>query len=229
MKRFVVSISILSAGLLILTQSFAANPNKEPETEGAGVRKVVVEKPGRHRELPKYIDVDIKFLADSNAVRTKLKGIEGLEDALEKLRKRANDEVREWTRGISRRVEEETIDDRLDLIRDVQRQAVAELVFIREMAVKEGAVKTTAAIEGLLLDRLDRGDGIYERLKEAERMMRERGREERRKRREERRTRDGSSRTDRDREREREYREEMVKKRRLPRRGRTEDSNSVAQ
>jgi hypothetical protein len=224
-----VSISILSAGLLILTQSFAANPNKEPETEGAGARKVVVEKPGRHRELPKYIDVDIEFLADSNAVRTKLKGIEGLEDALEKLRKRANAEVREWTRGISRRVEEETIDDRLDLIRDVQRQTVAELVFIREMAVKEGAVKTTAAIEGLLLDRLDRGDGIYERLKEAERMMRERGREERRKRREERRTRDGSSRTDRDRERERAYREEMVKKRRLPRRGRTEDSNSVAQ
>lgn len=224
MKRFVVSISILLAALLMLTQSFAAGEGQEyePAKKGRVVKRVDVQAK-KDKALP-FLGDDLEFMADPNAIRAKLKKFEGLASVLEEVNKESRNEVREWTRGIRKkiRIDGDELDDRRDLLEEAQEQVLKELVFIRKIAVEEGAGKTTAAVEGVLLARRERYKKIYDQMEEAEKRMDETGREERMKRRNKRRG------TDRDREKQRAYREEMVKKRRLPRRGRAEEPNSAA-
>ena len=63
----------------------------------------------------------------------------------------------------------------------MQKQITAEFKFLRELAIKEGAAKTTAAIDGILLDRQERFKDVIEKLeKETERYRRLTEREEKR-------------------------------------------------
>ncbi|MHC4665608.1 MAG: hypothetical protein ACYS9T_06580 [Planctomycetota bacterium] len=211
------------AGLLILTQSFAAGEGQEyePAKKGRVVKRVDVQ--AKKDKALAFLGDDLEFMADPNAIKARLKKFEGLESVLEEVNKESRNEVREWTRGIRKkiRIDEDELDDRRDLLEEALEQVLKELVFIRKIAVEEGAGKTTAAVEAVLLARRERYKKIYDQMEEAETRMDEMGREERVKRRNKRRV------TDRDREKQRAYREEMVKKRRLPRRGRAEEPNSV--
>lgn len=234
MKRFVVSISILLAGLLILTQSFAAGEGEEyePAKKGKVVKRVDMQAKKKDKALA-FLGDDLEFMADPNAIRAKLKKFEGLDTALEQANRKSQYEVEEWLSGLGIggrkiRIDEDVLEDRMDLLEEAQEQVLEELVFIRKIAVEEGAGKTTAAVEGVLLARRERYKKIYDQMEETEERIDEMDREGRIRRRSERRTRDKSRVTDRDREKQRAYREEMVKKRRLPRRGRAEEPNSAA-
>ena len=120
---------------------------------------------------------DANAAADPNAVRAKIEEFEGLGEALEKIDTESGDEIREWTRG--------RLDDRLDLALAMQKQITAEVKFLRELAVKEGAGETTAAIDGILLYRQERFKGVIEELeRNSERLRRRSEREEKKKERE---------------------------------------------
>lgn len=230
MKRLAVSILILLAGFLVLAQAFAAAENKESKpakkssTPKSG--KVQVPEDSIYR---KWLRKDLAFVADSNtaeAIRAKVKQFKGLEKGLEKVNKKSEDEVSEWTRDLRPkriRIDEDTLEERIDLAVDVQRQAIRELAFIREIAVQEGAQKTTAAVEGLLLGRQERYAKIFNMMREGTNMINRRDREERSKRKSERNMRD----RDRDREMDR-RREEWIKKRQVPKRGPTKQEDSTA-
>jgi hypothetical protein len=127
------------------------------------------EKPAKKPEHKKTADANA--IADPNAVKAKIEEFEGLGEALEQIDKESGNEISEWTRG--------RLDDRLDLALAMQKQITAEFKFLRELAVKEGAVKTTAAIDGILLDRQERFKSVIEELeRNSERLRRLGEREE---------------------------------------------------
>jgi hypothetical protein len=185
----------------------------------------------KDREYVRWLGKDVEFMADSNtasAIRAKLKKFEGLEKGLEKVNQKSKDEVSEWTRGIGTKKvridDEDTLEDRIDLGGDVQRQVIRELVFLRGIAVKEGAKETAAAIEGLLLDRQQRYEKIFDKMNEATERIRQRDREERKRKRSERKIRDRSRDRDRD-----NYRDRIDwNKRTVPKRGTREQEGSTA-
>ena len=87
------------------------------------------------------------------------------EMALERLRKRS------------------TVEDRVSLEKAVQEQGKAELNFLRELAVKEGAVKTTEVIDRLLASKDKQLEQIVSKIEERasrERSRRSNDREQRR-------------------------------------------------
>lgn len=165
MKRFVVSISILLGVLFLLAQAFAAAENKESERIGTG-RTTRYSRPRvrRSRTDANSLDAELKFLADANAIRSKLKEFEGLEKELEKVNKEGGREIREWVRGPAK--------ERMRLAKVMQKQVSAELVLARKLAVEEGALKTKAAIEALLLDRQERFEKMFKKMEAEMRKMR---------------------------------------------------------
>jgi hypothetical protein len=111
---------------------------------------------------------ELDFLADSNGIKTKLKEFEGLEKALGKVTKGGLREGREWGRG--------PVEERIGLADLVHKQVVDELVFLRQVAVEEGALKTVAATEALLLDRQERFEKVFGKLERSMRRAERSGR-----------------------------------------------------
>jgi ribosome-associated translation inhibitor RaiA len=108
---------------------------------------------------------DVNMAADPNVVRARIGKFEGLDEALAQINTESKDEIREWTRG--------RLDDRLDLALAMQKQVTAEFKFLRELSVKEKAVETTVAIDGILLDRQERFKSVIAELeKNSERLRR---------------------------------------------------------
>jgi predicted RNase H-like nuclease (RuvC/YqgF family) len=101
--------------------------------------------------------------SDPNAVRAKIEEFKGLSEALEKIGEERKDEISKWT--LSR-------EEKLDLALAVQKQITEELKLLRELAIKEGAVKTTAAINGILLDRQERFKDVIEELEKESKRFR---------------------------------------------------------
>jgi hypothetical protein len=134
------------------------------------------------------VAADANAITDPNAVRAEIEKFEGLGEALEQIAGESRDEISKW---LGR-------EEKLDLALEVQKQITAEFKFLRELAVKEGATKTAAAIDGILLDRQERFKDVIEKLeKETERYHRLAEREERRKELQERRSGLNRERTDR--------------------------------
>jgi hypothetical protein len=183
-KALVISMLILLVAFFSFTPAFGqpqdANQVQPIEQE---------EKPAKELEHKKTADAnkvtdanvvadantvaDANAITDPNAVRAKIEKFEGLSDALKQIDEGSGNEISEWTRG--------RLDDRLDLVLAMKKQITAEFKFLRELAIKEGAVKTTAAIDGILLDRQERFKDVIEKLeKETERYRRLTEREEKR-------------------------------------------------
>jgi hypothetical protein len=99
---------------------------------------------------------DFPYLKDPNAINAKVNEFEGLQARIDEVCKKDRREFGKWTRL--------PIDDPTGLATEVQKQIIAEMVMIRELAAEEGAVKTTAAIDSLLIDRQDRLDKIIKRM-----------------------------------------------------------------
>lgn len=179
MKRLIiVTISIFLLAFLSLIPVFAQGPTDGPPGYG-GPPQAERRKRSEEKKQERKPAEDANATADANAVtganepnaaQPAYKMYEGLEEALEDVNRSGQTEIREWGRG--------DVANKINLAKDVQEQAAAELNFIREIAVEEGAAKTTAAIDGLLACREKRYEEINEKLEETRR--RQRAREERR-------------------------------------------------
>jgi hypothetical protein len=174
-KALVISMSILLVAFFSFTPAFGQTPeDRSPQPQLKEQKK---EEPVKEPEPKKTADAntvaDANAIADPNAVRAKIEEFEGLGDALKQIDVASSDEISKWT--LSR-------EEKLNLALAVQKQITAEFKFLRELAVKEGAAKTTAAIDGILLDRQERFKDVIEKLeKETERYRRFTEREEKRK------------------------------------------------
>jgi hypothetical protein len=165
-KTLVISMLILLIALFGLIPAFG-----QPSEDETPQLKEQKEQPTKELEHKNIVDANAS--ADPNTVRAKIKEFEGLNKALEQINKEGKDEIREWTRSRT--------EDKLDLALAVQKQIIVEFNFLREIAVEERAVKTTAAINKMLLDRQERFKDVIEKLeKERERLHRRSEREERR-------------------------------------------------
>lgn len=108
--------------------------------------------------------------ADANSVgdpnQEKYKMFEGLAEVLEDVNQQAQTEAREWMRGEA--------EHKTKLIEAANEQVTAEYNVLRALAVEEGAVKTTAAIDKLLADRQKRLEKNLEAIEEQKKRLRER-------------------------------------------------------
>ncbi|MBL7154579.1 MAG: hypothetical protein ISS79_12760 [Phycisphaerae bacterium] len=104
---------------------------------------------------------------DPNKVVAAVRAFPGLEQQLTQVGRGSRAEVTEWLRPISA-----TTDNRSRLAREVQKQVAIELAFLRKIANEEGAKKTAAAIDGILLVRESRLTKLTERMNEEKRSAR---------------------------------------------------------
>jgi hypothetical protein len=152
MKTSVVSMLILLTAFFSLIPVFAQPPEQKEAADANSI-------------------ADANVAIDPNTGETEIEEFEGLDEALEEINRESRDEIREWTRKT---------EIKLNLALAVQKQITAELNFLRELAIEEGAVKTTAAIDKILLARQERFKSVIEKLeREKERLRRTREREER--------------------------------------------------
>jgi len=205
-KALVISMSILLVAFFSFTPAFGQPPEErspQPQLKEQKEEPVKEPEPKKTADANAVTDAnvvadantvaDANAVADPNAVRAKIEKFEGLGGALEQINTASSDEISKWTLGR---------EEKLNLALAVQKQTTAEFKFLRELAVKEGAAKTTAAIDGILLDRQERFKDVIEKLeKETERYRRLTEREEKRKEQRERssgRSRERTDRTKRD-------------------------------
>ncbi len=85
-------------------------------------------------------------IADPNAVKARVAAFADLASALEAVSRRSTPEVSQWLNS-------QKEDNRIMQIRSAYRQAATELLLVRSLAEKDGAAKTVAAIDGILLER----------------------------------------------------------------------------
>jgi hypothetical protein len=196
-KALVISISILLIASFSIIPAFGKTDVNTPQPKEAPAKEPEQKKTDDANKVTTAAADANKAavaneIADPNAVRAEIAKFSGLDKTLERINTKSNDEVKEWTKG--------KLDDRLELILAVRKQITEEFNFLKELAVKEGAVKTAAAIDGILLDRQERLKAVTEELeKESKRF---RVREEKRKEQQDRsssgRTREPSDRTKRE-------------------------------
>ena len=130
-----------------LMQQAPAESNQPQVTEETGPRG---------REDANAVTPGLEFLGDADAVKSKLQQHEGLEKKIENLAMRGRVESREWVN--------ENAEDQFDLAHAVHRQAVDEFLLLRKLAADEGAEKTVAAIDGVLLERDKRYRLMFRRM-----------------------------------------------------------------
>lgn len=170
MKRLVISLSILLIASLGLISAFAATADriyqirpeptetdmaKSADSNDAEANKIMADARLKRKEGP---------LADPNKVKAAVREFEGLEQELEQVDSKSSNEIRLW-------LQRET-DNRIGLAKSAHDQAEEEIMLIRKTAVEEGAKKTIAAIDGLLLSRQERFDKLIEKLREERRELR---------------------------------------------------------
>lgn len=93
---------------------------------------------------------------DPNEVKSRVEKFEGLKEILEPLSTERKNEEREWLNG--------PIEERSRLGRLVQQQFLAELETIRKCAVDEGAAKTVAAVDSILLARRTQFEDVNKKI-----------------------------------------------------------------
>ncbi|UCE99846.1 MAG: hypothetical protein JSV82_01930 [Planctomycetota bacterium] len=172
MKPLVVLISILLVTSFGIIYAFAQPARSELPPHMRRTAETPQRKPERKstndkkKAVPDANSATVVDSNDPNAAKAPYQMFEGLEKTLEYLNEVADKETREWTRAKT--------EDRTTLAKTVQTQIVKEFNVIRELAVEEGAVKTTAAIDGLLMMRQERFDRTIEKLEDIRKRLRER-------------------------------------------------------
>ncbi|MDD5064643.1 MAG: hypothetical protein PHQ35_07810 [Phycisphaerae bacterium] len=169
MKTLVISISVLLIVSFSIIPAFGQTEEQSAQPKEAPMKEPEIKKTTDANKVTataadKSKAADVNEIADPNAVRTEIAKYSGLDKALEKINKKSNDEIKEWTKG--------KLDERLDLVLAVRKQIAEEFNFLKELAVKEGAVKTAAAIDGILLDRQERLKDVTEELEKESRRFR---------------------------------------------------------
>jgi len=163
MKRFVISLSILLTaylGIMTTLAEITVNPSLLMPAPNQLTVDADVD-PDKTTAAPKP---KTEPLADPNRIEAAIKAFEGLQEELNELNKNSAGETRQW-------LQKET-DNRMPLAKANHEHIMAELMFIRKLTVEEGAKKTTAAIDGLLLNRQQQFDKLIEKFQEERRELR---------------------------------------------------------
>lgn len=164
MKRLLVLFSVLLLVFFVVVDVVAVARTRGYRTPSRqrGPGYGAVGRPMRRIDPNSLISLP-KFLSDSNAVEAQVKAFEGLDKALKKVDTQSRDETRQWMRG--------PVEEGMKLAQAVQKQVVEELTLVRELAVKEGAKKTVAAIDALMLERHRRYSMMLTRMERERRKM----------------------------------------------------------
>jgi hypothetical protein len=109
---------------------------------------------------------------DPNKVAAAVRAFPGLEQELTRVGRGSRAEVTEWRRLQDSLESTSAVDNRTRLGREVQKQVAAELALLRKIAMEEGAKKTVAAIDGVLLYRQTRLEKLNKLLTEDRRNAR---------------------------------------------------------
>lgn len=162
MNRPITVVPILLIIFFGLTDAFAQPPGYNYPWDRGPMQ--------RPRREPRKKQTDANSAADANSIgdpnQAKYKMFEGLAEVLEDVNQQAQTETREWVRGEA--------EHKMRLIEAVNKQVTAEYNVLRALAVEEGAVKTTAAIDKLLADRQKRLEKNLDAIEEQRRRLRER-------------------------------------------------------
>jgi hypothetical protein len=173
MKRLVISLSVLlfaSFGLMTVFAQVPVSPARlMPEPNRPAVDADVDPNEATTAPEPETV-ADV--LADPNKIEAAIQAFEGLQKDLDDLNKKSGDDARQWL--------QKEAGNKMPLAKNVHERIMAELMFVRKLAVGEKAEKTTAAIDGLLLNRQRQFDELNEKFKEE--MREERMRDSRRER-----------------------------------------------
>lgn len=156
MKRSITIILTVLAVFCLISESLAARYREPNLSRRDKARTKSTTRSRRGIKDANSLIKDLPFLKDPNAINAKVNEFEGLKARIEDVCKKDRREFGRWTRV--------PIDDPAGLATEVQKQIIAEMVMIREIAAEEGAVKTIAAIDSLLIDRQDRLDKIIKRM-----------------------------------------------------------------
>ena len=170
MKLLAISMSIL----LILVVSFILVPAFAQPSGGQlppwlRTQKQPPEKKAERKPIKDANSADANSVTDPNKPAYMM--FEGLEEALERVNQKSEKESRAWTRGL---VEKGAVEKRMNLLKAVQEQVVEEFNFLRQLAVEEEAVKTAAAIDGLISARQKRFEEMTKEMEAAMKRLRER-------------------------------------------------------
>lgn len=168
MKLLAISMSILLMVSFILVPAFAQPPGYELPP-WLRTQKQPPVKEAKRKPIKDANSADANSVTDPNKPAYMM--FEGLEEALKRVNQKSKKESRAWTLGL---VEKGAAEKRMNLLKAVQEQVVEEFNFLREFAVEEGAVKTVAAIDGLIADREKRFEEITQKMEAAMKRLRER-------------------------------------------------------
>jgi len=111
---------------------------------------------------------------DPNKVYAAIKAFPGLDKQLSQVGRGSRNEVTEWLRLQDSLADAVASDNRTRLSREIQKQVEQELAFLRKLATEEGAKKTVAAIDGVLLYRQSRLQKLSAKMEEDRRAARTR-------------------------------------------------------
>lgn len=173
MKRLVISLSITLAVSMVIVGIFASNgigsyrvrrPTKPTGRIDTDERYDDLLYPNRQSAYGSTVRTQRTGpdpLADPNKIKAELKKYAGMEKALYELDRKSQTELREWLQT--------TTDNKPKMSKYVHDQVIAELFFLRQIAVKEGAKQTVAAIDGISLDRLERFTKLIKEMEKAKR------------------------------------------------------------
>jgi len=126
------------------------------------------QEPNNVQDNPAEQIADTNVPADSNTViDPKDPAFGELNKFLNNFEKRFKRDTREWTKG--------NIAKRRTLVKSIQARAKKEFDILRKIAEQEKALKTTAAIDRLTKARSQRFENILQRLKEAEKQQKQKG------------------------------------------------------
>lgn len=90
----------------------------------------------------------LNILEDPNEIKSRIKTFDGLEKELKLVADKSQNELRSWPQS--------RFDNRTTLARSIDKQVEEELQYVRKVAVKESAKRTTEAIDNLLKTRRER-------------------------------------------------------------------------
>jgi hypothetical protein len=109
-------------------------------------------------EVKKILDANAVVVTDPEAINDPIKAFASLEEALANVEEQSEKEITEWINGL------EGITT--NIIKAVYEQIGAEFELVRKQAAEETANKTTAAIDGMILNRNERLDKIVKKMQE---------------------------------------------------------------
>ena len=109
--------------------------------------------------------VEVNLLADPNEIKTRVKTFDGMEKAVKDVSDKSQNESRQWLQTKN--------DNRMTLLRAVDKQFEDEIDYISKVAVEESAKKTVEAIKNLQTDRRKRSSKVNKELLEQKRDQRQ--------------------------------------------------------